>query len=194
MKNFSENSIEGLTGGMVEGDILGHQDVGWGKDVYLEARGRDDRTTSNKLVADWLVSHNIISGSDRPLFGEELKKALIHYFEENPGWDPGNPQSETDSTVNDLHAFIADQLTEDFNELKFYRTNDSPLDTLFGIDAFFEFRGRVLTVDVTANPHKISHKADIIIQARDLTDTIGLELVAKSIVNQFKRPPIRIAS
>ncbi len=50
----------------------------------------------------------------------------------------------------------------------------TPLDIFHGVDGFVEFKGVVVTFDLTKNPHKDSGKADIIISPDDLSDISDL--------------------
>src|SRR6185369_4444565 len=84
----------------------------------------------------------------------------------NQPCDPSDPDPRC---ANDLHALIAEKLgLDDFSELKLYTAVGSPLDFWHGIDGFFEFRGHVLTIDLTVNSHKDSGKANMIVHPDDL--------------------------
>ena len=100
-------------------------------------------------------------------------------------WNPSDPQNTENSLnhiANDLHYKVAEALKlEDINELKFFTALNSPLDQHFGIDAFFQLGTKVFTVDFTTNPHKVSHKADIIIRPKNLRDEASIELIAQEI-------------
>lgn len=50
----------------------------------------------------------------------------------------------------------------------FYTAVGSALDIHHGIDGWFEFRGEVVTIDVTMNPEKMVAKADLVIHPDDL--------------------------
>ena len=56
---------------------------------------------------------------------------------------------------------------EDYKALKLYTTAQTPVDTLYGVDGFFEFEGTVFTVDVTLNPNKESPGADFVLLLED---------------------------
>ncbi len=91
-------------------------------------------------------------------YKEAVKWACSHQPE---GWDPTDPPTRW---ANDLHAYVAEALgLEDWSELEFYTSLDSPFDTYHGVDAFFLFRGRLVTLDITANLHKEEHKADVVV-------------------------------
>ena len=82
------------------------------------------------------------------------------------GWDPTDPPTRTGSN---LYASIALKLEEtvgefDWRDLKFFSAIGSPLDVFHGIDGWFEFRGRVVTFDLTANTAKADgYKARVIL-------------------------------
>lgn len=47
-------------------------------------------------------------------------------------------------------------------EVKAYTSVGTPLDVFHGVDAFFEFRGTMVSIDLTLNPTKVCHKADVV--------------------------------
>ncbi len=96
---------------------------------------------------------------------------------------PSDPSDPEPRTINDLHAHIAVSLgLDDWSALKFYTAVGSLLDVKHGVDGFFEFAGRVVTLDLTINPHKDEWKADMIIHPADLDD---LPLLAKDIAHRL---------
>ena len=83
------------------------------------------------------------------------------------GWNPTDPPTRTGS---DLYASIALKLEKSVGlfdwekELRFFSAIGSPLDVYHGIDGWFEFRGRVVTFDLTANTAKADgYKAGVIL-------------------------------
>jgi hypothetical protein len=77
---------------------------------------------------------------------------------------PCDPTDPSPRQANNFHARVAMAMgLEDWSELKLYSALGTPLDYLHGIDGFFEFKGRVVTFDLTINPNKDEYKADIII-------------------------------
>lgn len=67
-------------------------------------------------------------------------------------------------------------------QCRLYTAVRSALDVFHGVDAFFEFHGQVVTIDLTMNPDKICGKADLIIQEDDLEN---LPALANRIVRKF---------
>ncbi len=67
----------------------------------------------------------------------------------------------------------------------FYPATGSALDFHHGVDGFFEYRGEVVTIDVTMNPEKSVGKADVVIYPDDfknipvLAARIGREFITK---------------
>jgi len=57
---------------------------------------------------------------------------------------------------------------EEWSEVALYTAVGSPLDRFHGIDAFFEFHGTIVSIDLTVG-RKGSHKADLVIKPWDLT-------------------------
>jgi hypothetical protein len=89
-------------------------------------------------------------------------------------WNPSDPENRL---ANDLHYLVAEKLgIEDFNQLKFYSAINSPLDYFYGVDGFFEIDGERFTLDITANPHKSTHKADYVVHEDISTDEGRQEL------------------
>ncbi len=66
-----------------------------------------------------------------------------------------------------LHAEVAKRFGKCASAVKFYTAVHSPLDMFHGVDCFFEFRGVMVTIDVTINPGKNSGRADVVVQADD---------------------------
>jgi hypothetical protein len=101
------------------------------------------------------------------------------------GWNPKDPASKC---MNNFHTLVAEALeTTDYSELKLFSAVGSPLDFFHGVDAFFEFQGRIVTIDVTKNPHKLEGKADFILQECVLEDEIALQAYAEGIAKCFSK-------
>jgi len=96
-------------------------------------------------------------------------------------WDPTDPETRAGS---DIHASVALALgLDDWFELALYTALNSPLDLFHGVDGWFEFNGRIVTLDLTRNPTKTSSNADIIIQESELDDLVSL---GKRIANMLQ--------
>lgn len=110
-------------------------------------------------------------------FVEALRLAKV-----NQSWDPSDPSLRV---ANDLHAEVALALgLDDWRELRLFSAVNSPLDFFHGVDGWFEFRGRVVTMDVTVNRRKLSAKADLVIRPDDLELAVmsaTARLVAKAL-------------
>ena len=105
----------------------------------------------------------------------------LRLVEKGQSGDPSDPESPT---MNDLHALIAIALEiEDWSELRFYTALGSPLDQWHGIDGFFVFRGKRVTIDLTINPEKDGTKADLVVHQSELDDLEGL---AQKIARRFQ--------
>ncbi|MSR85606.1 hypothetical protein EXS71_04205 [Candidatus Uhrbacteria bacterium] len=100
-------------------------------------------------------------------------------------WNPAEPEG----WAGDLHSEVAIALgLENWAELCLFSAAGSALDW-HGMDAWFEFYGVRVTLDVTANPSKFNgYKADVIVtpvaienadERRDLAATIAEELMSK---------------
>ncbi|MDA2936051.1 hypothetical protein MYX06_02440 [Patescibacteria group bacterium AH-259-L05] len=114
-----------------------------------------------------------------------FRKSVALVKESQP-WDPTDPNPRI---ANDLHALVAIALGEDdFSELMLYTSTGSPLDRWHGVDAFFEYKGKIVTIDVTLNSQKGEYKADIIIYKKDVyfldgsINQEGIQVIADEIV------------
>lgn len=112
------------------------------------------------------------------------RKAMAWVKRSQP-WDPTDPEPEV---ANALHAFVCMALSvRDWSRVTLYTAVGSPLDRWHGRDAFIEFRGRVVTIDVTQNTHKDSHKADIILPAEVVEDRVLLQEYGRKIARLLQR-------
>ena len=84
--------------------------------------------------------------------------------------DPTNPNKPF---AKELRLAVIDQLgledDEDLDRVRFYSAVGTPLDVFHGVDGWIEFvleKGvsRMVTLDVTMDPGKLEHKADVIVQ------------------------------
>lgn len=117
------------------------------------------------------------SREDYVPFNKALALARTHQ-----NWNPSDPSSRP---ANDLHSEVALALElEDWQELRLYSSVNSPLDYFHGVDGFFEFRGQVVTIDVTTNSRKVTAKADFVIHPADLDE--NRPVVAKMIARALQ--------
>ena len=97
--------------------------------------------------------------------------------EANQPWDPADPSTRG---ASDLHTQVAMALElENWDELRLFSALKTPLDVFHGIDAFFEWQGWVVTLDLTCDPHKENCKADFMIRPEDSDDDwkhVGCEI------------------
>lgn len=75
------------------------------------------------------------------------------------GWDPRRPKTELACS---LFRRITSRLPNGKKELRLYIAVGTCLD-LLGIDCFFEYRGRIVTVDLTTSVFKKDCRADILL-------------------------------
>jgi len=75
------------------------------------------------------------------------------------GWNPANPRLEGGK----LHGMVAKRLGID-DGLRLYTAFRSPLDDR-GADGFFDYRGRIVTIDLTLDGSKLEngYKADVVV-------------------------------
>lgn len=83
--------------------------------------------------------------------------------------DPTNPMKPF---ARELRLAVAEELglesDADLDNLRFYSAVGTPLDVFHGVDGWIEFRPeggtpRIVTIDVTLDPAKLEHKADVIV-------------------------------
>lgn len=90
------------------------------------------------------------------------------------GWNPVDPSTRTGSNLYASVAIELEKAVGEFTweeELKFFSAIGSPLDVFHGVDGWFEFRGNVVTVDLTANTAKVNgYKANVILFYEDDND------------------------
>ncbi|MDE1974947.1 MAG: hypothetical protein KGI49_00310 [Patescibacteria group bacterium] len=105
----------------------------------------------------------------------------IEEVKENQPYDPHHPTGEAGS----FHDAVAEAMGIEPDQLEMYTAVGSALDRFHGVDGFFEFNGIVITVDVTANEHKDSYKARVIVTEEDAGN--GFKESARIIAAEFKR-------
>ncbi|MDD4995250.1 MAG: hypothetical protein PHW53_02185 [Patescibacteria group bacterium] len=77
--------------------------------------------------------------------------------------DPANPRAPL---LRDLKESLIDLMNlgeKDADKLKLYTAVNSPLDWLHGTDAFVDYDGRIITLDLTLKPSAEGKKADVVI-------------------------------
>lgn len=105
-------------------------------------------------------------------------------------WNPSDPPTRAGSDLYTRVAMSLEEIIGDFNwsdELKLYTALKSPLDFYHGIDGMFSFRGKIVTIDVTMNPHKDRYKADVIVFCpetnSDNIDFYGIPEIAQKLLS-----------
>ncbi len=92
----------------------------------------------------------------------------VRLVEANQPWNPADPSTRG---ASDLHTQVAMALElENWDELRLFSALRTPLDIFHGVDAFFEWQGRVVTLDLTCNQKKDGYKADLMIRPEDSDD------------------------
>ncbi len=105
--------------------------------------------------------------SDRGYVSYNKAMDFARQFSEKDPTDPEKP------FANQLRSALIEELDletdEEMDRLKFYSAVGTPLDVFHGVDAWIEYVSPsgarvVVTIDVTLNTNKSSHKADVIVQ------------------------------
>ena len=113
----------------------------------------------------------------------------VEYVKNNQpaDWRVSDPKPRL---AGDLFANVAEKLDlDDWEDLKLYTAVGTPLDLFHGTDAFFEYEGTIVTIDLTINDKKQQHKADFVINP-GIDD---LEVIADAIVSRMKNRKARAA-
>lgn len=128
---------------------------------------------TGKLLEEEILGHCLHIGEGYLSYQKSMKAVK----NSQPG-DPSDPKSRV---AGDLFSHVAIALElEDWKQLKLYTAIGSSLDHFHSVDAFFEFKGHVVTFDLTMETSKDEYGADFILQY----DTIkrgGLEEFGKEV-------------
>lgn len=94
--------------------------------------------------------------------------------EKNPAhWDVSDPPG----LCSDLFYYVATALqVNNMEELRVFPAFGSAFDIYHGVDLFFQYQGRICTVDLSCNPHKDSYKADVVICPDDDLKEVAAEI------------------
>lgn len=133
------------------------------------------------------------------LFEEEvLGRCTVEYREKMP-YEPrakaiatarkSQPQKQA-GVAKILEGEIKRQLGAD---AELYTAVRTPLDFYHGVDAFVEFKGVVVTLDVTTNPHKDACKADLLVGQDELTSMKAVMQLAGRITREVQAEQRRYA-
>lgn len=101
------------------------------------------------------------------------------------GWNPKKPHTEA---ARAMHTRVAKNLPRGKRELRLFVSIGTTLDVYYGVDAFFEYRGVIVTIDVTISRYKKKAKADFVLTASDFQsndlykklDAVAAEIMEKA--------------
>ncbi len=126
-------------------------------------------------VEEEVIGHALVSWNGQYVpFHQSLRAVKSHQ-----PWDPSDPEPRF---ASDLHASVALALgLDDWSGLEFYTAVGSPLDFFHGVDCFFCFKGKIVTIDLTINSSKQVAKADLVVNCsyRDAAIAFAAPEVAK---------------
>lgn len=100
-----------------------------------------------------------------------------------PGWCPGCPKKRIAKALYDRVASI---LGKDKKHLKFYVGIQTVMDSMYGVDLFFEYKEAIVTVDITVSRNKCGARADFVITQRDVLGDAGFYKKADAIAKALK--------
>jgi hypothetical protein len=195
--------MSGYTGRGFEREVLATIRCGWEGSDWV----KKEKDEKNVVLMKWIEDNipDITEREWRKSSPEERRAVLLEWAKNHQPekWDPSNPillRENTDRGENlvdnkiaaNLHAFVADALgLENYDDLKFYTTLETPADTLYGIDGYFEYKGQTFSIDLTMNQSKAEYglnldKADYVVTLKDPGDEAEQEEVGKRIARAFK--------
>ena len=128
-----------------------------GKILEEEYFGKNDTAGVKRAAA--LALYRELSGGKDPAetdFYLPFSKAITYVKSFQPWGDPTSPETKV---ARDLFDFTCESLdlnpeSQAAEGLKFFTAIGSPLDERHGVDAFIEFDGQRVLIDVTKNPAK----------------------------------------
>jgi len=81
--------------------------------------------------------------------------------------------TDPEGICSDLFYYVAEALKLDsMSDLQVFPAFQTPFDVWHGVDLFFIYKNRIVTVDLTVNPNKDSYKANVIVNPE--TDLIWM--------------------
>ncbi len=145
---------------MAKGDFRGPRDYYSGRMNERDALGEFQRSPA--FVKAYRAAANERGYTN---YHDSMSLVVDHY--------QGDPTNPTKPLARELRMAVIEELgledDADMDRIKFYSALGTPLDVFHGVDAWIEFipeNGvpRRVTIDVTLDPSKETHKADVIIQ------------------------------
>lgn len=96
----------------------------------------------------------------------ELAKKFQPIDKTDPSKEPVDPANPRAPLLRDLKEALVEQMDlsdDQADRLKLYTAVGSPLDKFHGVDAFVEYDGKIITLDITMRETEGEKKADVII-------------------------------
>jgi len=142
------------SGGQYERDYLGQADVR--SQEFLREFDRRKQPSEKPGFNYWMNYRDSMELAKKfqPIDKSDPEKKRV---------DPVNPQAPL---LRDIKEALIDQMDlsdKEADELKLYTAVDTPLDYLHGTDAFVEYKGKIVSIDITKKTSDIGKKADVII-------------------------------
>lgn len=98
-------------------------------------------------------------------------------------WNVSDPSTKF---ANNLHALVALALgLDDWSDLEIHNALGTSLDYHHGVDFFFVFGGKIITIDLTTNEDKIFAKADFVLQKVVVENESYLKEFAQEVAVEF---------
>lgn len=123
--------------------------------------------------------------------GSGIRRARVTFFDaveiakrkQPTGWCPDCPKRRI---AKALYNRVASVLGKEKKHLKLYVAIQTIMDTMYGVDLFFQYKEAIVTVDLTISRHKVRPKADFVITKRDVEKDVGFYKKADMIANALK--------
>lgn len=174
------------SGGQYERDYLGQADIR--SQEFLREFDRCKQPSEKPGFNYWMNYRDSMELAKKfqPIDKSDPEKKRV---------DPANPRAPL---LRDIKEALIDQMDlsdKEADELKLYTAVDTPLDYLHGTDAFIEYKGIVVSIDITKKMSGTGKKADVIITeelpAPDDPDTedeylARVDDIAASVKSAFK--------
>lgn len=111
-------------------------------------------------------------------------KGHMHYREAMVAARKSQPEKKSE-----IAALLEREVARELGswDVQYFTAVRTPLDRFHGVDAFLEFRGLVVTLDLTKNPDKEDCcKADLLVERKEVLSMSKLRELAGRIAREFR--------
>jgi len=142
------------SGGQYERDYLGQADVQ--SQEFLKEFNKRKQPSEKPGIKYWMNYRDSMELAKKfqPIDKGDPEKNRV---------DPANPRAPLLRDIKEALIEQMDLTDEQADQLKLYTAVDTPLDYLHGTDAFVEYRGKIVSIDITKKASSAGKKADVVI-------------------------------